>query len=103
MNISLIKVSFVILKSNDAPKDDEVMINIPNIERITIDPNVMGGKPCIRGIRITVGTITGLLASGESIASVLSMYPSLEKEDIYAALTYATWRSEEYDIPLIAS
>ena len=78
-------------------------MHFPDLERITIDPRVMGGKPCIRGIRITVGTITGLLASGESMERVLELYPSLEKEDIYAALAYATWRTEEYDVPLKAS
>ncbi|BCU07274.1 DUF433 domain-containing protein [Allochromatium tepidum] len=77
-------------------------MNFPDLERITIDPRVMGGKPCIRGIRITVGAITGLLASGESIDSVLELYPSLEREDIYAALAYATWRAEEYDVVLKA-
>lgn len=77
-------------------------MNFPDLERITIDPRVMGGKPCIRGIRITVGAITGLLASGESIDSVLELYPSLEREDIYAALAYATWRAEEYDLALKA-
>ena len=78
-------------------------MNCPELERITIDPRVMGGKPCIRGIRITVGTITGLLACGESVDSVLELYPSLEREDIYAALAYATWRAEEYDLVLKAS
>ncbi len=77
-------------------------MTIPELDRITVDPAKMGGKPCIRGIRITVGTITGLLAAGESIESVLSYYPDLEREDIYAALTYATWRAEEYDLPLRA-
>ena len=77
-------------------------MNFPDLDRITIDPRVMGGKPCIRGIRITVGTITGLLASGESIDCVLELYPSLEREDVYAALAYATWRAEEYDLPLKA-
>lgn len=61
-------------------------MNFPDLDRITIDPRVMGGKPCIRGIRITVGTITGLLASRESSGRVLDLYPSLEREDIYAAL-----------------
>ena len=78
-------------------------MKFPDIERITIDPNVMGGKPCIRGIRVTVGTITGLLATGETVESILVLYPYIEKEDIYAALSYATWRSEEQDIPLLAS
>jgi uncharacterized protein (DUF433 family) len=78
-------------------------MNFPDLERITIDPNVMGGKPCIRGIRVTVGTLTGLLASGETMDSILVLYPYIEKDDIYAALSYATWRSEEQDIPLQAS
>lgn len=77
-------------------------MKFPDLERITIDPKVMGGKPCIRGIRVTVGTITGLLASGETIEKILELYPYLDKEDIYAALAYATWRTEEYDIPLKA-
>jgi uncharacterized protein (DUF433 family) len=78
-------------------------MNFPDLQRITIDPKVMGGKPCIRGIRITVGTITGLLSSGETIEKILELYPYLEKEDIYSALAYVTWRSEEYDIRLEAS
>lgn len=77
-------------------------MNFPDLDRITLDPRVMGGKPCVRGIRITVGTITGLLACGESINDVLELYPSLERDDIFAALAYATWRAEEYDIPLKA-
>lgn len=78
-------------------------MQFPQLERITIDPRVMGGKPCIRGIRITVGTITGLLAAGETVESVLELYPVLEREDIYAALAYASWRAEEYDISLQAA
>ncbi|WPL18856.1 hypothetical protein Thiowin_03947 [Thiorhodovibrio winogradskyi] len=75
-------------------------MQFPEMDRITIDPRVMGGKPCIRGIRITVGTITGLLASGETVDSLLSIYPCLEARDIYAALAYAAWRFEEQDLPL---
>lgn len=78
-------------------------MNFPDLERITINPNVMGGKPCIRGIRITVGTITGLLASGETMERVLEFYPGLEREDIYAAPAYASWRAEEHDVSLKAS
>ncbi len=78
-------------------------MNFPELERITFNPNVMGGKPCIRGMRVTVGTITGLLASGESMETILNAYPYLEKADIYAALGYATWRTEEYDVLLKAS
>lgn len=63
--------------------------------RITINPTVMGGKPCIRGMRVTVGTIIGLLASDHSIEKILDAYPYLEREDIFAALEYAAWRVEE--------
>lgn len=59
------------------------------IERITQDPKVMGGKPCIRGLRVTVGTILGLLASKQSRERILQAYPYLEPEDIDAALEYA--------------
>jgi uncharacterized protein (DUF433 family) len=58
-------------------------------DRITRDPKVMGGKPCIRGMRITAGTISGLVASGHSGDEVLRMYPFLEEEDIRAALAEA--------------
>ena len=77
-------------------------MKFPDLDRITIDPRIMGGKPCIRGMRVTVGTITGLLASGETADSILVLYPYIEKEDICAALSYATWRTEEQDIPLQA-
>ncbi|TSJ44316.1 DUF433 domain-containing protein [Mucilaginibacter corticis] len=71
-----------------------------NLERITLNPNVMGGKPCIRGLRVTVGTIIGLLASGQTNEGILKMYPYLQAEDITAALSYAAWRSEEIEVPL---
>ena len=64
-----------------------------NLVRITLNPDVMGGKPCIRGLRMTVGTIIGLLASGLSHEDILKMYPYLIKEDIIEALAYAAWRS----------
>lgn len=67
-------------------------------DRITLDPEVMGGKPCIRGLRLTVGTILGLLAAGRSEEEILEAYPYLEREDIQAALTYATWRVEEREV-----
>ena len=76
------------------------MITFPEIERVTMDPAVMGGKPCIRGTRVTVGTITGLLASGADIPEILELYPYLAPEDIRAALSYATWRTKEYELPL---
>ena len=71
-----------------------------NLVRITLNPDVMGGKPCIRGLRMTVGTIIGLLASGLSHEDILKMYPYLVKEDIIEALAYAAWRSEEIEVPL---
>ena len=63
----------------------------------------MGGKPCIRGLRVTVGTIVGLVACGYSDQQILQLYPYLELEDIRAALSYAAWRSEEIEIPLVAA
>lgn len=74
-----------------------------NIERITHDPAVMGGKPCIRGLRMTVGTILGLLATGLSRERILQAYPYLEMADVDAALAYAAWRLEEREEPLVAA
>lgn len=71
------------------------------IARITHDPVVMGGKPCIRGLRLTVGTILGMLASGNSRERILEAYPYLEPDDIDAALAYAAWRLEEREEPLV--
>lgn len=71
------------------------------IDRITFDPAVMGGKPCIRGMRVTVGTVLSLLASGKSRERILQAYPYLEPEDLDAALTYAAWRVEEREEPLV--
>ena len=63
--------------------------------RITHDPAVMGGKPCIRGMRITAGTVIGLMASGESRDRILQAYPYLEIQDLEEALAYAAWRLQE--------
>jgi uncharacterized protein (DUF433 family) len=65
------------------------------LERITFNPEVMGGKPCIRGLRVTVGTLIGLLAAGHTKKEILDLYPYLEPEDIDQALSYAAWRAEE--------
>jgi uncharacterized protein (DUF433 family) len=73
------------------------------LARITQDAAVMGGRPCIRGMRVTVGTIVGLLAAGHSVEKVLELYPYIEKEDVLAALSYAAWRTEEVELPLKAS
>ena len=60
----------------------------------------MGGRPCIRGLRVTVGTIVGLVAAGRSHEEILRLYPYLEAEDIREALSYAAWRVEEREVPL---
>jgi uncharacterized protein (DUF433 family) len=70
------------------------------LERITRDPAVMGGRPCIRGMRVTVGAVVGLLAAGRTREEVLEAYPCLEADDIRAALSYAAWRTEEVELPL---
>jgi uncharacterized protein (DUF433 family) len=70
------------------------------IDRITFNPEIMGGKPCIRGVRVAVGTIVGLIAAGRSKDEILKLYPYLEPEDIDQALAYAAWRVEEIDLPL---
>lgn len=69
-------------------------------DRITVDPQVMGGKPCLRGMRVTVGMIVGMLAEGHSRDEILELYPYLEAEDIAQALSYAALRSEEREIDL---
>ncbi len=74
-----------------------------NLTRITLNPRVMGGKPCIRGLRVTVGTIVGLIASGYEHAEILKLYPYLEGEDLREALAYAAWRSEEIELPLVST
>jgi uncharacterized protein (DUF433 family) len=73
------------------------------LNRITHDPAVMGGKACIRGMRVTAGMILGLLAAGRSREEILQAYPYLEPEDIDAALSYAAWRLQEHEEPLVVS
>ena len=74
------------------------MVSFP---RITQDPAVMGGKPCIRGLRVTVGMVLGLLASGKAASDILRAYPYLEEADIRDALAYAAWRLEEREESLV--
>ena len=64
-------------------------------DRITFDPEVMGGRACIRGMRVTVATIVDQIAEGSSIADVLADYPYLEREDVRQALAYAAWLARE--------
>jgi uncharacterized protein (DUF433 family) len=74
-----------------------------SLERITVDPNRMGGLPCIRDLRVTVGMILGQLAAGQTREQVLAAYPYLEDEDIAAALAFAAARVNERDLPLAQS
>ena len=74
-----------------------------HLTRITFNPDVMGGKPCIRGLRVTVGTLVGLMASAHTPAEILEAYPYLEEADIYEALAYAAWRAEEIEVPLMSA
>ena len=73
-----------------------------NFSRITFDPQIMGGKPCIRGMRVTVGTVVGLIATGKTIEEVLEEYPYLDREDVLEALSYAAWRAEEREVPMVS-
>ena len=74
---------------------------MPKLTRITRDPRIMGGKPCIRGMRVTVGTIVGLIAAGRTHDEILRESPYLEAEDLAEALSYAAWRAEEVEVPLV--
>lgn len=71
-----------------------------DLPRITSNPKVMGGKPCIRGMRVTVSMVVGLVATGHPTKEILDLYPYLEEEDIRQALEYAAWRAGEVEIPL---
>jgi uncharacterized protein (DUF433 family) len=73
------------------------------LTRITFDPQVMGGKPCIRGMRVTVGMIVGMIASGQTKESLLRLYPYLEPHDVDEALSYAAWRAEEIEVPVLSA
>ena len=73
-------------------------VDMLELKRITFNQEVMGGKPCIRGMRVTVGTIVGLIAAGHTNDDILKLYPYLDKEDITEALSYAAWRSEEIEL-----
>jgi uncharacterized protein (DUF433 family) len=73
------------------------------LERITQNPAVMGGKPCIRGMRVTVGMIVGQIAAGATVDQLLAEYPYLDAVDITQALQFAAWRAQEREITLAAS
>jgi len=70
------------------------------LNRITQAPEVMGGKACVRGMRVTVGMIVGQIGAGRSIEDVLADYPYLEREDVLQALRYAAWRADEREVSI---
>jgi uncharacterized protein (DUF433 family) len=69
-------------------------------DRITFDPNIMGGRACIRGMRITVSLVVNLVANGMSVDEIIAAYPYLEPEDIHQALHYVAWLAEETIYPM---
>jgi uncharacterized protein (DUF433 family) len=71
-----------------------------HLNRITQKPDIMGGKACIRGMRVTVGMLVGQIGAGRSVESVLADYPYLERDDILQALQYAAWRADEREVVL---
>jgi len=73
---------------------------VDQLDRITQNPEVMGGKACIRGMRVTVGMIVGQVAAGRGIDDILADFPYLQREDILQALRYAAWRAEEREVVL---
>jgi uncharacterized protein (DUF433 family) len=76
---------------------------MPDFDRITQSPEMMSGRPCIRGMRVTVGMIVGQIGAGVTIDELLADYPYLEREDVLQALRYAAWRSDEREIMLTSA
>ncbi|GAB4495994.1 MAG: hypothetical protein Fur0016_33240 [Anaerolineales bacterium] len=97
MRVGFMGKLYAKMKNNVEDQEKSIM-NL--LDRITTQPGLMGGKPTIRGMRVTVGTILGLLAAGHSVEEILQAYPYLEEDDIRAALQYAAWRVEEIELPL---
>ena len=76
---------------------------VQQLDRITQQPEIMGGKACIRGMRVTVGMIVGQIGAGRSVDELLQDHPYLEREDVLQALRYAAWRAEEREVALSTS
>lgn len=74
---------------------------MPQLSRIVMDPAVMGGRPCIRGTRVTVSTIVGLVAAGNDATAIVRLYPYVTADDVREALTWAAWRAQEKEIDLV--
>ena len=81
---------------------DKEMV-MEQLDRITQQPDVMGGKACIRGMRVTVGMVVAQIGAGHSIDAILADYPYLEREDVMQALRYAAWRAEEREVMLASA
>lgn len=84
---------------DNPPGVDEPGSQLPSFSRITLDPSVMGGKACIRDLRVTVGTVVALLAARRTPEEILKAYPYLERDDIDQCLAYAAWRLGEREVP----
>lgn len=89
-----------LLQPNSIEINNDKVLNMRQLDRITQQPEMMGGKACIRGMRVTVGMIVGQIGAGHSIDEILADYPYLEHEDVMQALRYAAWRAEEREIAL---
>jgi uncharacterized protein (DUF433 family) len=76
---------------------------LPGLDRITFDSQVMAGKACLRGMRITVALVLNLVANGMNTAEIIQAYPYLEPEDVQQALRYAAWLADEMVLPLTLS
>jgi uncharacterized protein (DUF433 family) len=75
-------------------------LSMRTFPRIIQNPAVMGGKPCVRGLRVTVGMIVGQIGAGRTVEELLADYPYLERDDVLEALRYAAWRAQEREIEL---
>jgi uncharacterized protein (DUF433 family) len=74
-----------------------------DLDRITHDPAVMGGKACVRGMRVTVGALVSQIGAGKTIDQLLADYPYIEREDVLQALRYAAWLAEEREVTLASA
>jgi uncharacterized protein (DUF433 family) len=81
-------------------KESAMEIRHYKFDRITLDPEICFGKPCIRGMRMPVASVLGYLSSGMTLKDILKSYPELEADDIYQALAYASWAMEETVLPM---
>ena len=75
-------------------------IEVQQFDRITMDPEVMGGKPCIRGMRVTVGMIVGAMAAGRTVEQLLADFPYIEEADILEALAFAARLAQGHEVRL---